>query len=91
MADKKAQLRAGFDNIFAKTAPGPDADQAAASGPTLARGVGLKQSEWQDLESIAAELGLTLHAVSAYGLRYFLKQYKSGAIQPESKPTLPGL
>lgn len=51
------------------------------------RGVGLKQSEWEELETIANELGITLHAVSSYGVRYFLKAYRQGKIKPETKRT----
>lgn len=79
-----------MSSIFAKT------DQAGsetreASGPTVTQGVGLKASEWAEIEDIADELGQTRHAIAAYALRYFLKQYQAGAIQPEQKPTLPEL
>jgi len=57
-----------------------------------ARGVGLKKSEWAELEKIATELGgMTLHAVTAYGVRYFLKAYRAGKIKPVSTQTLPDL
>ena len=53
-----------------------------------ARGVGLKKSEWAELKKIAGELGgETLHAVSAYAIRYFLKAYRAGKIKPETKRT----
>lgn len=50
-----------------------------------ARGVGLKVSEWGEVEAIAGELGMTPHAVSAYLLRYGLKAYRAGKIKPETK------
>jgi len=52
-----------------------------------ARGVGLKTSEWVEIEGIAVDLGTTPHAVTAYAVRYFLKQYRAGKIKPETKKT----
>jgi hypothetical protein len=52
-----------------------------------ARGVGLKISEWEELEGIRRELGITLHAVTAYAVRYFLKAYREGKIKPEKRTT----
>jgi hypothetical protein len=53
-----------------------------------AHGVGLKISEWDELKKIATELGdWTLHAVSAYAIRYFLKDYRAGKIKSETKRT----
>ena len=77
-------------NLFAKTDPKSNPDQVA-TGPTITKGVGLKESEWQELQDIGAELGQTQHAMTAYAVRYFLKQYRTGAIQTESKPSLPDL
>ena len=51
------------------------------------RGLGLKLSEWEDLEKIAAELEITPHAVAAYGVRYFLKAWREGKIKPQVKKT----
>ena len=58
-----------------------------------ARGVGLKQSEWAELEQIARQMDTTPHAIAAYGIRYFLKDYRAGKIKPQSKKinTLPDL
>ena len=58
-----------------------------------ARGVGLKQSEWAELENAAKELGVTPHAVLQYGIRYFMRDYRAGKIKPQSKKiqTLPDL
>jgi hypothetical protein len=65
----------------------------AQDDPVESNGVGLKASEWREIEAIAQELGTNRHAVAAYGLRYFLKAYRAGKIQPETKKTqtLPGL
>lgn len=70
------------DDLFSKTEPEKD--------KTEPRGVGLKQSEWAIIDKIADDLGVTGHAVTAWGLRYFLKRYQAGKIEiPVSKqPTL---
>ncbi len=51
------------------------------------RGIGLKQSEWGEVDKIAAELGITPHAVASYGVRYFLKAWDDGKIKPQVKKT----
>jgi hypothetical protein len=68
-------------------------EQPAQDDPIESNGVGLKASEWRELEAIAQELGKNRHYVAAYALRYFLKAYRAGDIKPETKKTqtLPGL
>src|SRR5262245_54277678 len=58
-----------------------------------ARGVGLKASEWAELEKIAKDSGSKVNTVAAYAIRYFLKDYRSGKIKMEAKKiqTLPEL
>jgi hypothetical protein len=51
------------------------------------RGIGLKLSEWEEIDKIAAELGITPHAVASYGVRYFLKAWHEGKIKPQVKKT----
>ena len=51
------------------------------------RGIGLKLSEWEEIDKIAAELELTPHAVTAYGIRYFLRDWHAGKIKPQVKKT----
>lgn len=80
MAKAKPSVKGLFDRTEAAQAPQQDVIKA--------RGVGLKASEWARLESIAGELGITLHAVSAYLLRYGLKAYDQGRIKPEQKKTM---
>ena len=70
--------------LFDRTEPSQD---QAPQDIIKARGVGLKLSEWAELEKIAGELGMTLHAVTAYGVKYFLKAYQEGKIKPEKKTT----
>lgn len=50
-----------------------------------ARGVGLKASEWAELEKIAEEIGITPHAAAAYGIKRFMKDYKAGKIKTQTK------
>ncbi len=50
-----------------------------------ARGVGLKASEWVELEKIAKEVGTTPHAIAAFGIRYFMKDYRAGKIKTQTK------
>ena len=52
-----------------------------------ARGVGLKISEWAEIDRLAEELSITPHAVAAYGVRYFLKASRDGKIKTETKKT----
>lgn len=52
-------------------------------------GVGLRESEWQRIEAIGAELGLTKHKVAAYALRDFLRRWAAGEIETQAKPSLP--
>jgi len=58
-----------------------------------AQGVGLRLSEWAELDTIAADLGMTPHALRVYAVRYFLAQYKAGKIKTAAKTTktLPGM
>jgi hypothetical protein len=64
------------DDLFSKTEP-------KEKDKTEPRGVGLKQSEWEIIDKIADEFGdsVTSHAVTAFGLRYFLKQYQAGEVE----------
>lgn len=54
---------------------------------TQTRGIGLKLSEWEEIDKIADELGMTPHAVTAYGIRYFLRDWQAGKIKPQVKKT----
>ena len=51
------------------------------------RGVGLKISEWNEIEKISRDLDITPHAVAAYGVRYFLKAWQEGKIKTETRKT----
>ena len=71
-------------DLFAKT----DEPQAKQQDPLKARGVGLKESEWLEIESIANSTGKTTHAISAYLLRFGLKAWREGKIKTETKKTI---
>jgi len=84
--------RAKIENdLFTKT-DRKSKSQAGDDSPVITKGLGLRQKEWQELEELAHELGLqSRHAMTAYAVRYFLKQYRGGKIEMQSKPTLPGV
>lgn len=50
-----------------------------------ARGIGLKTSEWAELEKIAAEIGITGHAAALWAIRHFMNEYKAGRIKTQAK------
>ncbi len=52
-----------------------------------ARGVGLKLSEWEEVEQIADDLGIKPYALAGYAIRYFLKAYREGKIKTETRKT----
>ena len=62
----------------------PAADPQPAADPVKARGIGLRLSEWADLDKIAAELGIKPHALAAHALRDWLKRYAAGEIPTET-------
>ncbi len=84
--------RAKIENDLFKKTDAKSKSKAGDDSPVITKGLGLRGSEWQELEDLAAELGLqSRHAMTAYAVRYFLKQYRDGKIEMQNKPTLPGL
>ena len=71
-------------DLFKKTEP----SQAEASDIIKARGVGLKESEWAELQKMALAFDMNLHALTARLLRRGLKEYQDGKIKPEKKQTV---
>ena len=59
--------------------------------PIKVSGVGIRESEWQQLEAIAGEMGISKHALAAYAVRDFLKRWEAGEIQTKTRSYLPGL
>jgi hypothetical protein len=76
--------------LFDKTESEQPQEETQAN-PVKAYGVGLRVSEWQQIETIAGEMGMTKHALAAYALKDFLKRWEAGEIQTETKPSLPEL
>lgn len=72
MAKKKPDM----SNIFAKTEKSEEEADKIAS-----RGVGLRESEWAEVDRIAAEQNFTPHSVAAEGLRFFLAELAAGRAQ----------
>ncbi len=68
-------------------APGTPASSIdiPAEGRTLATGVGLKESELELLDRIAAELDVARNGLLRYAVRYFLKAYLAGDVRPETQ------
>jgi hypothetical protein len=78
-------------NLFAKTTTAQP--QASPQDDIIkAQGVGLKLSEWAELDTIAADLGMKRHALRVYAVRYFLAAYKAGKIRATTRTvkSLPG-
>lgn len=71
------------NNVFAKTEPGPAAggeDDVPATGRTMPTAVGLKESEIELLDQVAAKHGIARNAVMRWALRWFLKEYLHGRV-----------
>ena len=48
-------------------------------------GIGLKVSEWDHLEQIAGELGMTRHALAMWAIRDFMRRYDAGEIETKTE------
>ena len=84
MAKKKDT---GLSDIFKSTTQDESEPQA---DPITSRGVGLRVSEWAEVDRIAAEWNVTPHSVAVMGVRYFLAELAAGKIQTktETKTTI---
>jgi hypothetical protein len=95
MARKRTELGADEGAEFFETSnqeapPIPQATALKFDDPVGSYGVDLRASEWQRLDDIAVEMGVTRHKVAASALRSFLKQYEVGEIQTVKKPRYRG-
>ncbi|MFQ5407252.1 MAG: ribbon-helix-helix protein, CopG family [Anaerolineales bacterium] len=90
-AQKKRQDKAALEAIFQKTQPrkAQGGDEVPATGRTMSVGVGLKESELHLLDRIAQELEVSRNALMRYALRYFLKAYRGGKIDPATDVETP--
>ncbi len=57
------------------------------------RGLGLKLSEWEEVDRIAADMEIKPHGVLTFAVRYFLKHWREGKIKTktETKKKFPDL
>src|SRR5690606_22781992 len=75
----------------AKPAPGPGKARRRRdpNNPVSSVGVGLRASEWQRLQEIAAELGgVGLHPLMQWVLRDFIRRYDAGEARPKTETTV---
>jgi len=89
MAKDKTGLGAG--DLFRRTEPSqPQAEQPQAEDRVKARGVGLKLSEWAELDAWAAGMGIKTHALLLFAIRDFMRRWRAGEVKTETR-TLPRL
>ena len=90
MAKKRAELDADeaaqyFEHSNPATQPAPEMAPVALDDPEISFGVDLRASEWQRLDAIAAEMGVTRHQAAAWAVRTFLKQHNTEGNQTVKK------
>ena len=95
MAKKRAQLDAEegavfFDADYQATGTAPQADDLAFDDSVDRYSVDLRPAEWQRLDAIAAEMGISRDEAAALALRAFLDQVEAREIQTDEKPTQRG-
>jgi hypothetical protein len=56
--------------------------------PIKPRGIGLRVSEWAELEAIAETMHAKTNHLAAWAIRDFVKRYKSGDLPTETKTVL---
>ena len=79
-------------SLFEKTESAqPQESPAKPKDEVKSYGVGLRESEWLQIEAIAAEMSITKHAVAAYALKDFLKRWDAGEIETQARPSFPDL
>jgi hypothetical protein len=62
-------------NLFARTEAAPDMSEPDPVRPV---GIGLRGSEWGELDLMAAQLGVTRHSLTLWIVRDFIKRFKDG-------------
>lgn len=78
MAKRRARLI--NDNPLSPTAGQADEVEIPAEGRTVPTSVGLKESEVELLNNIAADYGIARNAVMRWALRWFLQEHEAGRI-----------
>jgi len=54
--------------------------------PITSRGIGLRSSEWAEIDRIADKWNVTPHNLTVMGLRYFMEQLAAGKVETETQP-----
>ncbi len=67
-------------DVFERTSTQPQQDDIIE-----AKGVGLKSSEWAEIEQRAQSLGMTRHKLAAILLRYGLDHLRQGKIKTKTE------
>lgn len=80
-----AKQKPDMSNLFTKTEP----EQPKADDKIKPVGIGLRESEWDKIETIGAELGVNRHRMAAWALRDFIARWEAGDRPPtETKKVL---
>lgn len=74
-------------DVFEKTAE-PQQQPLTADDVIDAKGVGLKKSEWAEIDERAQSMGITRHKLAAMLLRYGLDHLRSGKIKTRTEKTI---
>jgi hypothetical protein len=85
---KKQDDQATIGGIRLHTEAPKKLEPEPAPDPIKPRGVGLKQSEWERFDRIAAELGMNSHKLSLWALRDFIRRYEAGEIETKQSKRL---
>ena len=85
--EKEAEHYKNKANQTQPTQEAPAFEEPPEKDKVESYGVGLRKSEWQRYDEIAAEMQMTKHGVALFALRYFLKQYDAGEVETGTKPT----
>jgi hypothetical protein len=95
MAKKRVELDADeaaqyFENTNQATPTIPQAVAEKIDDPVSSFALDLRASEWQRVDTIAAEMGVTRHEAAARAVRAFLKQHEAGEITKVKKARFRG-
>lgn len=75
-------------DVFQKTTSEDIQQPLTADDVIEANGVGLKKSEWAEIEQLAQRMGITRHKLAAMLLRYGLDHLRSGKIKTKTEKTI---
>lgn len=75
-------------DVFQRTAESSKQQPLTADDVIEPSGVGLKKSEWAEIEQLAQGMGMTRHKLAAMLLRYGLDHLRSGKIKTKTEKTI---